>query len=248
MDSHEYLKNYSKSFIDLIEDKDFNFLTSNIKSEDLSPNATTVVAVKYGQGIIMAGDRRATQGNYIAHDDVIKVFRIDSTSMIGIAGSAAIAFELVKRFKTEVEHYEKIQNNKLTYNGKVNFLSTLIRSNLNLITQGLIVIPIFAGKSNDSFEINTFDAIGGSYNEKYFASIGSGATMSNVYLQDNYIKPERNDAIKLAIKSLKIASNNDSATVGPSIEKNVSPNIYICDANDVQALPDIEVMNFMKEI
>ena len=158
MSYENHLTNYTKSFTSL-NISDYIFSESNsVDLKSLTPIATTVVALKYNNGVVMAGDRRATQGNYIAHDDVVKVYKVDDQSMIGIAGSAAVAFDLVKRFKTELEHYEKIQNIKLSYSGKVSFLSALVKANMNLIFQGLIVIPIFAGRNKSDFFVHTYDA------------------------------------------------------------------------------------------
>ncbi len=93
----------------------------------------------------MAGDRRATMGNLIAHRDIEKVFPADEYSCVGIAGTAGIAVELVRLFQVELEHYEKIEGALLSLDGKANRLSTMIRGNLGLAMQGLAVVPLFAG-------------------------------------------------------------------------------------------------------
>ena len=93
----------------------------------------------------MAGDRRATMGNVIAQRDIEKVFAADEFSIIGIAGAAGIAVELVGLFQVELEHYEKIEGEPLSLVGKANRLATMIRQNLGLALQGLVVVPLFAG-------------------------------------------------------------------------------------------------------
>ena len=245
MSYENHLTNYTKSFTSM-NISDYNFSESNnVDIKSLTPIATTVVALKYNNGVVMAGDRRATQGNYIAHDDVVKVYKVDNQSMIGIAGSAAVAFDLVKRFKTELEHYEKIQNIKLSYSGKVSFLSTLVKSNMNLIFQGLIVIPIFAGRNKSDFFVNTYDALGGSYLEKNYASVGSGSSLASVFLQNNYKSFDRDEAIQLIMESLKTASNNDSATAGINLEKDILPTILICNENEVKEVTKDEIKNII---
>ncbi|MDA2969764.1 MAG: proteasome subunit beta [Actinomycetota bacterium] len=241
MGFEEHLNNYIKSFMN-INISDYKISSSeNVDIKNLTPIATTVVALKFDSGVVMAGDRRATQGNYIAHDDVVKVYKVDDQSMIGIAGSAAVAFDLVKRFKTELEHYEKIQNIKLSYPGKVSFLSSLVKSNMNLIFQGLIVIPIFAGRNNSDFFVHTYDALGGSYLEQNYASVGSGSSLANVFLQNNYKNIDKDGAIKLTIESLKTASNNDSATAGINLEKDILPTVLICNQKEVKEVSKEEI-------
>ena len=96
-------------------------------------------------GVVMAGDRRATMGNIIAQRDIEKVFIADSHSAIGIAGTAGMAVEMVRLFRLELEHYEKIEGVRLSLDGKANRLATMIRGNLGMAMQGLAVVPLFAG-------------------------------------------------------------------------------------------------------
>src|SRR4051795_11832969 len=112
---------------------------------DLAPHGTTIVAATFAGGVVMAGDRRATMGNIIAQRDIEKVFPADEYSVVGIAGSAGLAVELVRLFQLELEHYEKIEGTTLSTDGKANRLATLIRSNLAMAMQGLAVVPLFAG-------------------------------------------------------------------------------------------------------
>ena len=113
------------------------------------PHGTTIVALTYADGVVMAGDRRATMGNVIAQRDIEKVFPADDFSLVGIAGAAGIAVELVRLFCVELEHYEKIEGTALTLDGKANRLSGLLRNNLGLAMQGLAVVPLFGGFDAD---------------------------------------------------------------------------------------------------
>ena len=98
----------------------------------------------------MAGDRRATAGNLIAQRDIEKVFASDEYSLVGIAGTAGLAIEIVRLYQVELEHYEKIEGTALTLDGKANRLSTMIRGNLAMAMQGLAVVPLFAGYDPDA--------------------------------------------------------------------------------------------------
>ena len=101
----------------------------------------------------MAGDRRATAGNLIAQRDIEKVFAADDYSLVGIAGTAGLAVEIVRLYQVELEHYEKIEGTQLTLDGKANRLATMIRGNLGQALQGLAVVPLFAG-----FDVDAADA------------------------------------------------------------------------------------------
>ena len=89
-----------------------------------APHGTTIVSATYADGVVMAGDRRATMGNLIAQRDIEKVFPADEHSCVGIAGTAGIAIELVRLFQVELEHYEKIEGIELSLDGKANRLAT----------------------------------------------------------------------------------------------------------------------------
>ncbi|MCP6768941.1 hypothetical protein NL529_29260, partial [Klebsiella pneumoniae] len=78
------------------------------------PHGTTVVAIRYADGVVMAGDRRATAGYTIANRRMDKVFAADDYSGVAIAGAAGPAIEMVKLFQTPLEHYEKVQGEVLS--------------------------------------------------------------------------------------------------------------------------------------
>ena len=115
-----------------------------------APHGTTIVALTFPDGVVMAGDRRATMGNYIAQRDIEKVFHADEYSCVGIAGTAGLAVEMVRLFQVELEHYEKIEGATLSLEGKANRLAMMIRGNLAMAMQGLAVVPLFAGYDLDA--------------------------------------------------------------------------------------------------
>ena len=111
----------------------------------LAPHATTLVAVRHRDGVVMAGDRRATSGNLISHRTIEKVFPADRHSGVAISGTAGIAMEMVRLFQMQLEHYEKVEGKALSLDGKANQLSQMLRGHLPLAMQGLGVVPLFAG-------------------------------------------------------------------------------------------------------
>ena len=109
------------------------------------PHATTCLALTFDGGVVMAGDRRATAGMSISHRTMDKVVQADDLSGVAIAGTAGPAMEMIKLFQLQLEHYEKMEGQQLSLEGKANQLSTMVRANLPSAMQGLGVVPIFGG-------------------------------------------------------------------------------------------------------
>lgn len=155
--------------------------------QDIAPHGTTIVALEYHNGIIIAGDRRATMGTTIAHREIEKVFAADEHSAIAIAGTAGLAIELVRLFQLELEHYEKIEGTPLSLDGKANRLSTMLRSHLHLALQGLPIVPIFAGWDSTRHQgrLFAYDVTGGRYEEPNFTCAGSGSVFARSALKNS---------------------------------------------------------------
>jgi proteasome beta subunit len=191
-----------------------------------APHATTIVALSFAGGVVMAGDRRATMGSQIASRDIEKVFPADEYSAIGIAGTAGLAVELVRLFQLELEHYEKIEGTPLSLDGKANRLATMIRGNLGLALQGLAVVPLFAGFDLDrgTGRIFSYDVTGGRYEEHQHHSVGSGSVFARGSLKKLW-RPglDAADAVRVAVEALVDAADDDSATGGPDTSRRIWP-------------------------
>ncbi|MBI9114946.1 proteasome subunit beta [Sanguibacter suaedae] len=192
----------------------------------LTPHGTTIVAVTFDGGVVMAGDRRATAGSVIANREIEKVFPADDHSAVGIAGAAGIALELVRLFQLELEHYEKIEGAALSLDGKANRLSTMIRGNLGLAMQGLAVVPLFAGFDVDEGlgRIFSYDVTGGRYEEHEHHSVGSGSLFARGSLKKLW-RPglDPSGAVRVAVEALVDAADDDSATGGPDRVRKIWP-------------------------
>ena len=208
------------------------------------PHATTIVALTYADGVLMAGDRRATAGNLIAHREMEKVFPADGYSCVGIAGSAGLAVELVRLFQVELEHYEKIEGALLSLDGKANRLATMVRSNLPLAMQGLAVVPLFAGYDLDRAQgrIFSYDVTGGRYEEHDHHSVGSGSLFARGSLKKLW-RPGMSaaEAVRVAVESLVDASDDDSATGGPDRLRQVWPVVATVTAQGYRRVDQAEM-------
>ena len=216
-----------------------------------APEATTVLAFRYGGGVVMAGDRRATAGNLIAHRNVQKVFSADRFSAVAISGTAGIAVELIKLFQTELEHYEKLEGNRLSLEGKANYLARMIRGQLQLAFQGLVVIPLFCGFDEDEGRgrLFSFDVVGGRYEETDYAATGSGGRDAKLYLRtafrDDLDEPA---ALRLALESLLAAAEEDTATGGPDLQRGIFPNVVTVSGDGFRELSEEAVEAATREV
>ena len=196
------------------------------------PHGTTVVAVRYGSGVLMAGDRRATSGNLISHRTMEKVFPADRFSAVGIAGAAGPAVEMVKLFQLQLEHYEKVEGSSLSLDGKANQLSRMVQGHLPAAMQGLVVVPLFAGfdQRRGVGRLFQYDVTGGRYEEHDLAAIGSGGLHAATVLKLGWHPDlDAGATVDLALRALVTAADEDSATGGPDLLRGIFPVIATID-------------------
>jgi proteasome beta subunit len=205
------------------------------------PEGTTVLALRYQGGAVMAGDRRATEGHLVAHRRIRKVFPADRFSAVAIAGTAGLAMDMVKLFQVELEHYEKIEGIRLSLEGKASFLGRLVRAQLPMAFQGLAVVPMFAGYDDKEAKgrVYSFDVVGGRYEETDFGSTGSGSGLAKSYLRTAYEDDMDPDgATALAVNALVAASSEDTGTGAPDLKRGILPNVVRIDQTGLTELGD----------
>ena len=207
-------------------------------------HGTTVVALRFADGVVMAGDRRATAGNIIAHHAMDKVFPADRFSAVAIAGTAGMAMEMVRLFQVQLEHYEKVEGSTLSLEGKANQLAQMLRSNLPMALQGFVVVPLFAGYDlrRGAGRIYSYDPTGGRYEETDFHADGSGGrdarTTVKLAWRPGLSRPE---AVELAVRALWQAADEDSATGGPDPIRGIYPIVAVVDATGYREVPEDDV-------
>ncbi len=215
-----------------------------------APEGTTVLALRYSGGVVMAGDRRATEGHLVAHRRIRKVFPADRYSAVAIAGTAGLAIEMVRLFQVELEHYEKIEGVRLSLEGQASYLARLVRGQLPMAFQGLVVVPLFAGYDEREARgrLYSYDAVGGRYEEIDFGSTGSGSRLAKAYLRTVYREEMTDDeAFDAAVKALVAASQEDTATGGPDLRRGIYPTVLRISAAGVEELPDAVVAPLAEE-
>jgi proteasome beta subunit len=236
----------SPSFVDLVRQERpeaMPTITADATALPI-PHGTTVLGLKYADGIVMAGDRRATAGHTIADPKMRKVFAADAHSAIAIAGAAGQAVEMVKLFQLELEHYEKITGDRLSLEGKANRLAQMIRGNFPMALQGLIVVPLFGGYDVRRGEgrIFYYDATGGRWEEDDFQTTGSGGQPAKNSLKKRWKGGlDRAEALRVAVEALIDAAEDDSATGGPDANRGIWPIVMTVTAEGAEDVPEDEV-------
>ncbi len=207
-------------------------------------HGTTVVAAKFADGVVIAGDRRATSGNLISHRTMNKVFPADRWSGVAIAGAAGPALEMVKMFQLQLEHYEKVEGRPLSLEGKANQLSAMLRAHLPAAMQGMVVVPLFAGfdRRRGYGRLFAYDVTGGRYEEEDHVASGSGSLFARTVIKLGHRDSNtRDEAIDLMIRALFTAADDDSATGGPDSMRGIYPLVSVITEDGYQELeePDI---------
>jgi proteasome beta subunit len=220
------------------------------------PHGTTIVALTFSGGVVIAGDRRATAGNVIAQRDIEKVFITDSHSAVGIAGSAGIALQMVRLFSVDLEHYEKTEGVLLSLDGKANKLAGMVQQNLGAALQGFVVVPLFVGYDVDAADeakagrIVTYDPTGGRYDELLgYHSVGSGSVFAKSSLKKLHDPSAKLPAaIRTAVEALYDAADDDTATGGPDMVRRIYPVIVSITAEGAVRRPEDEIEAIVREV
>jgi proteasome beta subunit len=221
--------------------------------------ATTVFGFHYAEGVLMAGDRRATAGNVIVTDRVEKIIEIDPTSVLAIAGVPATAFEMARVLQTSFEYYRRSQLQPLSLPARVRALARLLRENLPMTMQGIgIVVPLFAGVDHAVVppepRIYFYDPLGAQFQAVGYAASGSGSgtIRSILSFQERYGQPRPSqmglrDAVRFASRLLSTASEFDSATGGINPATETYATIKVLKASGVETIADAQQKEFLHD-
>ena len=250
---HAFLAESTSSFTQFLERHHSDLLPwSRVGSAaEMSPTATTIVAVTCQNAVVIAGDRRATMGSMIAQRDIQKVYVADDYSAIGIAGSAGLGMDLVRLFRLELEHYEKIESIPLTLDGKANRLASMIRGHLPMALQGFVIMPLFVGWDRERLRPRIFslDPTGGLYEETGFCAIGSGSVFAKGSLKKLYNPDvDLDQAVKICIQALFDAADDDSATGGPDVMRKIYPVVVTVTSDGASQMAEDAVGDLTQDV
>jgi proteasome beta subunit len=220
------------------------------------PHGTTIVALTFADGVVIAGDRRATSGNVIAQRDIEKVFVTDSHSAIGIAGTAGFGLQMARLFTVDLEHYEKTEGVSLSFDGKANKLAGMVQQNLGAALQGFVVVPLLVGydrenRNGSAGRIVTYDAAGGRYDELLgYHAIGSGSVFAKSALKKRHDPgADRAGAVRAAVEALYDAADDDTATGGPDLTRRIFPVVVsITGPEGAVRRPEEEIESIVRDV
>ncbi len=216
------------------------------------PHGTTVLSLVYDEGVLMAGDRLATEGHQVGTRDMEKVFKIDESCLMAIAGAAGPAIEMMKMFKLELEHYQKVEDRELTFEGKANRLSFLLRQNLPAAMQGLVVMPLFCGYDPEKGRgrIYKFDITGGRFSETDYYATGSGGKDARSSLKKSFRHHDlgRDAAVAASVEALMDAADEDRATGGFDLTRKIYPIVKVVTGSKVEDVAESQILDAYEEI
>ncbi|MEW2358702.1 proteasome subunit beta [Spirillospora sp. NPDC029432] len=252
----EYFEAGTASFVDFLRVHAPESLPVNrVPREDSAaldlPHGTTVLALTFPGGVMMAGDRRATRGHQIAYRELEKVQRADDHSVVAFAGTVGLALEMVRLFQVELEHYEKMETVPLSLPGKARRLGAVVQANLAQAMQGLAVVPLFAGYDPDAGEgkIYTYDITGSPQEARDFHAEGSGSPYATGALKKLYRRDlSLEDAATVCVHALYDAADDDSATGGPDRARGLYPVVSVVTGDGYRRLPEAQVAGIAEAV
>jgi proteasome beta subunit len=239
-------------FFQLLKAQGYQFGASGGGSHDQQfTTATTILAFKYRDGVLVAGDRRATAGNMVMYDRTDKVLEIDRHSVMAIAGVPATAYEMVRILEHSFKYYRRTQLQELSFEGKLRSVSKLLKENVAAALAGTgAVAPIFAGYDfeQETAKIYFYDILGAEFEGVEYAVSGSGSPTIRGILhyvntwgdQPFSAMTEEQSAVQ-ALRLLTSAAEFDSATGGVNREANLYPVIKLITAQGIRTMPEADL-------
>ncbi len=215
----------------------------------IATQGTTVLAVKYKDGVLVAGDRRATAGNLVMYERAEKIIDIDDHSILAIAGVPAVAFEMARVLEHSFKYYQRSQLQPLSTAGKVRSLSKLLKENLPLTLQGVgMVVPLFATHDDGAGKVYFYDALGAQFEGVDYSASGSGSlAVRSVlhYLNHWGDKPlgkmNETEIVVVALRALDTAADSDTATSSYNSKTNIFPNVRVITKDGIREIENSEL-------
>lgn len=219
------------------------------------PHGTTIVALKYPGGVVIAGDRRSTQGNVIAGRDVKRCISPTITPRPVWPAPPRLPWSSPACTRSNSSTM-KLEGVPLTFAGKVNRLANMVRGNLGAALQGLVALPLLAAYDIDDPDrqkagrIVSFDAAGGwNIEEEGYQAVGSGAVFAKSAMKKLYARVTDTDsALRVAVEALYDAADDDSATGGPDLVRGIYPTAVNIDADGAVEVPEQRIAELAQEV
>ncbi len=171
---------------------------------------TTTIGMVCSDGVVFGADTRSTMDTFISSSDARKVWKIDNSLGMTIAGAVGDAQELIRIVKSQNEIYKMNENHPMSPKSTASLLSIILQQNKMM---PFYVQLLVGGLDGDVPQLYNLDIIGGYSEETKFTATGSGSIAAIGYLEDMYKKGiSTKEAIRGIAKALSIAMKRDSAT------------------------------------
>jgi proteasome beta subunit len=221
-------------------------------------DSTTILAFKFKDGVLVAGDRRATAGHTVVYDRADKVLEIDRHSIMAIAGVPATAWEMARVLEHSFQYFRRTQLQEMSIDGKVRALSKLLRDNLGFVMQGVgVVVPIFATYdpgSHPQARLYFYDAMGAQFEAADYAATGSGSPSVRgiLYYENNWGKKplkelSEEEAVAVALRALDTAAESDTATGGVDRAAKIFPVIKTVSSAGITTLAEEKIATIFEQ-
>lgn len=206
-------------------------------NSDDAKKGTTTVGVKYKDGVVLASESKAALGNIVAHKEAKKIYKIDDKIALTIAGGVGDAQNLIRILKAEVNLYKMTRQTPISVKGCKTLLSNIFQGSRYFPIMAMLIL---GGHDEKGFHLYSLDPLGGGEKEKY-VSTGSGSPVAYGTLENKYQDDlSREDAVNLAIESVKAAAERDVYSGGKRIQ------VAIITKEGVELLKKKEVENIAK--
>ena len=188
-------------------------------------HGTTVIAVKFREGVLNIADRRATSSNFIMYEEAEKILTLDDGTLIAIAGSYAAASEAVRFLRHSFKYYARSQLQEMSLEGKLSEVSRILRQSVPGAMQGiggfLPIVSAYDPKKKEG-RIFFYDMLGARFESREFGAAGSGS--ERIRGSFEYIVRTKGPFHEMSLKEslhdglllLDIAASLDTATGGLS--------------------------------
>jgi proteasome beta subunit len=219
-------------------------LISGKVQHDVESHGTTVLALRFDQGVVVFADRRATIGNLIMFEQAEKVMPLDDLTVVAISGSFARSIEICRYLKHSFKYYRRAVLQELTLEGKLSEISRALAGNVEMAMNGIgVFIPIVAAydKTADKFSVYFFDGAGARFENGEYACAGSGSErIRGVFeflrrTEGSFETRSLDQVVENGLQMLDIASTLDSATGGFT---RIEPIVRILTKNGNEAMDE----------
>ncbi|MDY6966522.1 MAG: archaeal proteasome endopeptidase complex subunit beta [Halobacteriota archaeon] len=176
---------------------------------------TTTVGLVCDNGVVLASERRATMGSFIASRTAKKIYQIGDKLGMTTAGGVGDAQSLVRIISAESKLYKMRTQEPMSVNAVATLLSNILSNNRYY---PYYVQLLMGGVDKNGPRIFSLDAVGGQIDEKEAVANGSGSPIAYGVLEDRYYeKMPIDEGVELAVRAIHNAMKRDSAC-GDGIE------------------------------